>query len=719
MASRGDSDFLLDRGAGKVRAVSPVRAKNLSKMGIVTVRDLLENYPRRYIDLSNVETAVRASIGQFVTVVGTVDEITEKQPRKRLHILEVSIFDGTGVIIATWFRQPWMTAKFERGMRVAFSGKVSFEYGFKRMSNPYVAFLGEPGQPQARLAQMIAVHPTTEGISTTWMRRFVANALEQTADMTDALPVDLRIKHGLIGKKAALRQIHFPEDRTQMLQARKRLAYEEVLRLQLEMMRLRRAETLDAAPIVHVPGARMESLRARLPYTLTEEQECAVADIVGDMCAPRCMNRMLLGDVGTGKTIVAAFGLALAADSGCQAAMMAPTEVLARQYAGKLGPLFDAAGISWGTLTGSTAPEERERLLAGAQDGSLQVLFGTHALIEPTVSFARLSLVVIDEQHRFGVNQRAALRMKGPGCDLLVMTATPIPRTLALTLYGDLDTSYIRTRPGNVTPTRTELVSRDARGRAYEAIKGALAQGRQAYVICPLVGLSRERRAERVEDGSLFASLASGSDISDPKAAEEEATRLQREVFTGYTVGLLTGRMSAVEKQQVMDAFNAGKIDVLVATTVVEVGVDVPNATMMLIEDAERFGLSQLHQLRGRVGRGEHPGTVFLVADPGKDDVETRARMDAFVSTTDGFELAEADLRTRHEGDVLGSRQHGAETLKLVNVIDDAKLIACAHADALEILESDPDLCAPEHVALAADIERVFADLDELASKGA
>ena len=719
MVSRGDSDFLLDRGAGKVRAVSPARAKNLSKMGIVTVRDLLENYPRRYIDLSNVESAARAPIGQFVTVVGTVDERPEKQPRRRLHILEVSIFDGTGIIIATWFRQPWMAAKFERGMRVAFSGKVSFEYGFKRMSNPYVAFLGEPGQPQARLAQMIAVHPTTEGISTTWMRRFVANALEQTADMTDALPVDLRLKHGLIGKKAALRQIHFPEDRTQMLQARKRLAYEEVLRLQLEMMRLRRAETLDAAPIVHVPGACMESLRARLPYTLTEEQERAVADIVGDMGAPRCMNRMLLGDVGTGKTIVAAFGLALAADSGCQAAMMAPTEVLARQYAGKLGPLFDAAGISWGTLTGSTAPEERERLLAGAQDGTLQVLFGTHALIEPTVSFARLSLVVIDEQHRFGVNQRAALRMKGPGCDLLVMTATPIPRTLALTLYGDLDTSYIRTRPGNVTPTRTELVSRDARGRAYEAIKEALAQGRQAYVICPLVGLSRERRAERAEDGSLFASLASGSDISDPKAAEEEATRLQREVFAGYTVGLLTGRMSAAEKQQVMDAFNAGEIDVLVATTVVEVGVDVPNATMMLIEDAERFGLSQLHQLRGRVGRGEHPGTVFLVADPGKDDVETRARMDAFVSTTDGFELAEADLRTRHEGDVLGSRQHGAETLKLVNVIDDAKLIACAHADALEILESDPDLRAPEHVALAADIERVFADLDETASRGA
>ena len=359
MASRGDSDFLLDCDVGKVRAVSPARAKHLAKMGIMTVRDLLENYPRRYIDLSNIETAARAPIGQFVTVVGTVDEVTEKQPRRRLHILEVAIFDGTGVIIATWFRQPWMTAKFERGMRVAFSGKVSFEYGFKRMNSPYVAFLGDPDQPQARLAQMIAVHPTTEGVSTTWMRRFVANALEQTADISDALPADLRLKYGLIGKKEAMRQIHFPENRTQMLQARKRLAYEEVLRLQLEMMRLRRAETLDAEPIVHEPGLRVESLRAQLPYTLTDEQEQAVADITGDMRAPRSMNRMLLGDVGTGKTIVAAFALALSADSGCQAAMMAPTEVLARQYASKLGSLFDAAGISWGTLTGSTTPDER------------------------------------------------------------------------------------------------------------------------------------------------------------------------------------------------------------------------------------------------------------------------------------------------------------------------------------------------------------------------
>jgi ATP-dependent DNA helicase RecG len=719
MASRADSDFLLDCSVGKVRAVSANRAKLLAKMDIHTVRDLLNNYPRRYIDLSKTSTAAQAPIGEFVTVVGVVDEIKEKQPRKRLHILEVSIFDGTGIIVATWFRQPWVTARFSKGMRVAFSGKVTFEYGFKRMNSPHIAFLGEPGEAEHPLDQMVAVHSTTEGVSTTWMRRFIANALEQTADITDTLPADLRVKYGLVSKKAALRQIHFPGTPSHMKAARRRLAYEEVLQLQLEMMRRRRMETCDGMPTVHTPGPYTRALSEQLPYTLTDEQKRAVADITRDMTASAAMNRMLLGDVGTGKTAVAAFALAICADSGCQAAMMAPTEVLARQYAEKMGPLFDAIGMEWGILTGSTRLEERKRLLDAVADGSMPVLFGTHALIEPSVRFAHLSLVIIDEQHRFGVNQRAALRMKGPGCDLLVMTATPIPRTLALTLYGDLETSYIRTRPGNTIPTVSRIVSRDARGHAYEAIKAALAEGRKAYIICPLVGLSREKRAEQAENGMLYASLAGGGDISDPKAAEDEAARLQRDVFSGYRVGLLTGRMNAGDKQRVMEEFRDGSIDVLVATTVVEVGVDVPDATVMMIEDAERFGLSQLHQLRGRVGRGKYPGTVFLVADPGKDDTELQARMDAFVSTTDGFELAEADLKARREGDVMGNRQHGAETLRLVNVIDDAELITCAHEDAIEIFKSDPELSAPDHEPLAREIARVFATYDEVASKGA
>ena len=399
--------------------------------------------------------------------------------------------------------------------------------------------------------------------------------------------------------------------------------------------------------------------------------------------------------------------------------MMAPTEVLARQYAAKLGPLFDACGMSWGILTGSTVAAERAELLDALSHGSVDVVFGTHALIEPDVVFSDLSLVIIDEQHRFGVRQRAALREKGPGSDLLVMTATPIPRSLALTLYGDLSTSYIRTRPVSRPETTTQVVSRDARGVAYDAIRAALAQGRQAYIICPLVGLSREQRARRSENGEMQLSLSGRGDISDPKAAEEEAQFLARKVFPQYTVGLLTGHMGATEKRMVMDAFHDREIDVLVATTVVEVGVDVPNATVMMVEDAERFGLSQLHQLRGRVGRGEHQGQVFLVADPGKDDTDTQARMDALVSTNDGFALAEADLKARREGDVLGSRQHGAETLKLVNVVDDAELIALAHDDALRILADDPALSHDEHTALARELETVFSRYDDSASEGA
>lgn len=719
MTSRGEFHFLLDCKTTKVRAISLARAQNLANMKIDTVRDLLENYPRRYIDLSNTKTVLEAPIGEFTTIVGSVDEIKEKQTSKRMHILEVSIFDGTGILIATWFRQPWLAAKFERGMRVAFSAKLTFDYGFKRMSSPYIAYLGEPNQPQQSLPQMISVHPTTEGISTTWMRRFIANALEQIVDIKDTLPAPLRARYSLMSKKAALRAIHFPDNDKELQQARKRLAYEEVLRLQIEMMRRRSHEIQDAPPIEHASGQYTQMLREALPFTLTSEQEQAIADISNDMQTTKSMNRMLLGDVGTGKTIVAAFALALSADSNMQAAMMAPTEVLARQYADKIGELFDAIGISWGILTGSTNADQRKELLQAAENGSLQVLFGTHALIEPTVIFKNLSLVIIDEQHRFGVNQRAALRMKGDGCDLLVMTATPIPRTLALTLYGDLETSYIRTRPGNVVPTQTQIVSRNSRGRAYDAIKDALKQGRQAYIICPLIGVTREDRAKRAEDGSLTESLVQGSDISDPKAAEIEAERLQREVFINYKVGLLTGRLSSKEKQDVMDSFNAGDIDVLVATTVIEVGVDVPNATMMMIEDAERFGLSQLHQLRGRVGRGQYPGSVFLVADPSKDDTELQTRLDAFANTTDGFELAEIDLKVRHEGDVLGSRQHGAKSLKLVNVIDDAELIAAAHKDAIELLDADPNLELPDHALLKEDIARVFLDVDDTAGKGA
>lgn len=693
------------------------RAQCLARLGITTVRDLVTWYPRRYIDMTKVVSCADAPIGEVATVVGRLEGVRQKHSRRGVSVIEAAVVDETGAVAAVWFSQPWMINKLHPGDTCSFTGKVSFNYGMKQMSSPMMEVIGS--EDGAAHAAMIPVHRATEGLTPAWMRRLVAQALVQVGDLVDPLPADLRCKHRLMGRKAALRYMHFPATKDSQEQARRRLAYEEVLLLQLEMLSRRRAEQLGSGFTEHAAGASTRSLRARLPFELTAEQEAAVADIEQDMAAPKSMNRMLLGDVGTGKTIVAAFALCIASDSGGQAAMMAPTEVLAQQYAEKLGPLLDQAGVSWALLTGSTDKRERASIIEGAACGAIEVLFGTHVLIEPDVRFKNCTLLVIDEQHRFGVEQRAALRAKGPTSDLLVMTATPIPRTLALTLYGDLETSIIRERPANRPPVTTRTVSRSNRRHAYEAIRKELKAGRQAYIVCPLVGLTREQRKQASDDGTLFDALRGDGEIAAPKAAENEARRLSTEVFPQYEVGLLTGRMPAAQKREVMAAFKRGEIDILVSTTVVEVGVDVPNATVMMIEDADRFGLSQLHQLRGRVGRGLHPGQVFLVADPAKDDDALKARMDAMCTMDDGFTLAELDLKSRREGDVLGSRQHGASHLKLVNVIDDAELVMQAREDARGILDADSTLSAPEHRGLADELEEVFARIDSSISKGA
>jgi len=417
--------------------------------------------------------------------------------------------------------------------------------------------------------------------------------------------------------------------------------------------------------------------------------------VLVDVASSQPMNRLLLGDVGTGKTLVAAHALAAAADSGSQSAMMAPTEVLAIQYAGALGPLLDTSGVAWGLLTGSTPAAERRELLGRAADGSLQVLFGTHALLEESVAFKHLSLAIVDEQHRFGVNQRLGLRSKGAAADLLVMTATPIPRSLALTLYGDLDTSYLRERPKARPPVKTSLVRAASRDKAYERIRAAVKAGQQAYVVCALVD---------------------ESEAAEARAATREVERLRVKVFPKLRVGLLTGRMKPTDKQRVMREFRAGELDVLVATTVIEVGVDVPNATIMIIEDADRFGLAQLHQLRGRVGRGEQPGEVYHFADPKSADA--KERMAAIVATTDGFELAEYDLRQRGEGHILGDRQSGLPALRLASVLTDADIILQAREDAAVIIAADPHLKSAENIPLQREVKRTFAAAWQWVSSG-
>ncbi len=677
--------------------VDSKRGRALANLGVTTVGDLVRHYPFRYLDLSTVADMRTVRPGTEATVVGRVHDIKVKHPRPRLSITEVALVDGTGALIGVWFNQPYMASRFRVGERVAFAGQVTFEYGLKQMRNPFVERLDEEADGPD-IARILPVHSATEGLSTNWTRRLVSEALRMAGDIPDPLPSRIRLLRRLYPLGSALRSIHFPETSADADAARRRLAYDELLAVQLAMALRRQQHVRDLPGYAHSTGGPAVSRLAQaLPFTLTSEQSAAVTAVLGDMASPHPMNRLLLGDVGTGKTVVAAHALAACADSGTQAAMMAPTEVLATQYARAVGPLLDAAGVSWALLTGSTAPAQRRTVLGGLADGSITVAFGTHALIQPNVVYKHLTLAVVDEQHRFGVQQRLALRSKGGSPDLLVMTATPIPRSLALTLYGDLDTTYLRSRPKGrgVDHIVTRLVPMSGRADAYQAVRDAVAAGQQAYVVCALVD---------------------ESDALQAKAATTEARRLQRQVFPDLRVGLLTGQMPAAAKAEAMERFRAGDTDVLVATTVIEVGVDVPRATVMIVEDADRFGLSQLHQLRGRVGRGDEPGLVMLFADPKTDD--GRARMDAIASTNDGFELAELDLRLRGEGEVLGDRQSGVPGLRLASLVNDMDLLEMAREDAHAILESDPALTDPRHVPLREDTEKRLGAVWEWVSSG-
>lgn len=677
------------------RYVDSARASLLDKLGIRTIGDLIHHYPFRYLDLTTIQTLQSVRAGTEATVVGRVHEIKVKKVRPRLSITEVAIVDGTGVLIGVWFNQPWIQQRFIVGERVAFSGKVELDYGLKQIKSPFFEKLAAEDDGSSA-GRVLPVHHTTDGLSTGWLRRLIAAAVEDRADVPDHLPAALRIARGLVPLRTALRHIHFPQTMPDAHAARARLAYDELFSLQIYMAMRRHALTREQAGIAHkIDGPALTALDDLIPHTLTTDQLRAISEIMADMSEPRPMNRLLLGDVGTGKTYVATHALAAAADTGSQAAMMAPTEVLALQYAEKIGPLLESAGVTWGLLTGSTTASKRRELLAAASDGTLQVLFGTHALLEDKVSFKQLTLAIVDEQHRFGVNQRLGLRGKGAAADLLVMTATPIPRSLALTLYGDLATSYLRVRPNAASGVLTRLAKPHAAAPAHDAVRAAVKRGQQAYVVCALVDESNAAQA---------------------KAATREAERLRNEVFPDLSVGLLTGRMRPAEKAACMAQFRSGALDVLVSTTVIEVGVDVPNATVMIIEDADRFGLAQLHQLRGRVGRGEHAGQVWLIADP--KSPESRDRLQALLDTSDGFALAEQDLRLRGEGQVLGDRQHGMPDLRVASLIEDLDLVEQSRSDAYAIVSRDPHLTSPEHAPLLSHVRQRFATAWEWVSSG-
>lgn len=718
-SDRLSATLRFDAPVSTVAQVSAQRAAALEARGITRVRDLLDRFPRRYLDMSQMLTVAQARIGLSCTIMGTVHEFKTKQPRRNLSLVEITIVDGTGTLIVTCFNQPWLVRKLTEGDLLTVSGVIEFNYGFKRMTNPLIAFI-EDAEDARGVIQ--AVQSTVNHLSPTLMKRMIANALDIVRGLYDPLPLSLRKRYRLCSRYQAYRAIHLPHDMEEVAMARRRLLYEELLFLELQLAGEEKVRTERDAPYIQTCDKKLlDRVRSVLPFRLTDEQDCALLDILRDMGAAHIMDRMLLGDVGTGKTIVSLFALVTAASSGHQAVMVGPTEILVRQYGRVLGPMLDTLGISWAILSATTPPDDQAVIHEGLRDGRIAVCFGTHALFEDAVVFKDCSFVCFDEQQRFGVDQRERLLAKAPGADVLSMTATPIPRSLALALYGSTALSYIRKPPQVKNARTTTVLPFTEEGVAYDAVRAALVRGEQAYVVCPLIGIPTKQlesddaeEEEQVEYALVEFSLESDTverndsmpATESPRvaAAQQHAEILQNQVFPDARVALLHGRLPSDEKASIMEAFVRGDIDILVSTTIVEVGVDVANATVMIVEDADRFGLAQLHQLRGRVGRGEKPGQVFLVTRSKAPSALERLR--AMEVTEDGFELSEIDLSQRKEGDIFGARQHGASPLRLVNVIRDSAVIEAAHRDAHDIVFNDM-LDATERAILDQELRAV------------
>jgi len=677
-----------------IRHVEGKRAQLLNKLGIQTVEDLLLHLPYRYLDLTRV-----ARIGdQFegdITCSGTITSVKVKRPRPKLRITEVALTDDTGTVFGVWFNQPWVETVFRTGQHYAFAGTMVYEMGMRRMQNPHIQSL-EADQDEP-IGEVIALYHSTEGLAQGWIRRIVAEALEAASESEEVLPEELRARRGMRTYLQALHDVHRPASVADAQAARNRLAYQELFEMYLLNAARRYHNIARADGFVHrVDGPLVEQGKRELGVTLTKDQEQAVADILSDLHKPYPMQRLLLGDVGTGKTFVAVMAMFAVADSGTQVALMAPTEVLAKQYAQRIGPILDALNISWVLATSSLTSSERTEVRARIKKGEVTVAFGTHALIQADVEFENLTLAIIDEQHRFGVEQRKALRDKAQRApDVLSMTATPIPRSLALTVYGDLDISTLRERPIKGAGVTTQLLSFARVAHAHDEVKRALDAGQQAFVLCALIEESTKLEVN---------------------AATDLAEELARDEYKDYRVALLHGALKSSEKDAVMEKFRCGAIDVLVSTTVIEVGVDIHSATRMVVYNAERFGLAQLHQLRGRVGRGTIPGKVWLISDA-KGSV-ARERFKALCETDDGFALADIDLALRGAGDVAGTRQHGAATFKAADIVKDIRIIELARRDVTELFESDPDLKKPEHSALQRRLQTLQDGYEKWVSAG-
>ena len=698
---------LAEIDVGRLKGVGEKKRVSLASIGVDTLLDLVTFYPRRWVDRSNEARIADLVAGEEALVLATVRSVTKRVTRNRRTMVNVNVGDGSGRMEVVFFNQPWRERQLREGLQIALFGRSDVYRGGLQMANPVVDLIGD------RTGRIVPIYPQSEKVQiNTWeIAGWVEEALRRCRErgIADPVPQEILQRLGMLTRFDALSNIHLPESIRDKEQARRRLAFDELLRVQLVLVLRKRAMERDQRGIAHdLSGDLVQRFHDALPYPLTGAQQRAIAEIEHDLAAPHPMHRLLQGDVGSGKTVVAIDTMMVAVQGGHQAALMAPTEVLAEQHATGVRALLDGVSVPdpgnlFGDrplrvelLTNRVTGTDRKDVLAGLADGSVDIVIGTHALIQDAVDFASLGAVVVDEQHRFGVEQRAALRAKtvnGAVPDMLVMTATPIPRTAAMTVYGDLDVSVLDELP----PGRTPIVTKWAEGPLLEAevwgdVRAQVAEGRQAYVVCPLIGES-----EKLEVAS----------------AEETFERLVHDELAGLRLGLLHGRLTSGEKEATMASFRSGELDVLVATTVIEVGVDVANATVMAILDADRFGIAQLHQLRGRVGRGAHASTCWLVtqqrSEPG--DPIGNPRVEALVATTDGFELAEIDLDLRGEGTLMSTSQKGRSDLKLASLRRDRNLVELAREAAFEIVDADPELAG--HPDLADELDLLFTESDE------
>lgn len=678
----------LDSPVQYVKGVGERVARVLGKLGIFGVRDLIYHFPRRHEDRSRLARVGSLRGGEEVSITGRIIGAENIRPRGNFVVTKVMLDDDSGVATLSWFNQPYLKDKFlrMRGREIVAYGTAQCSRWGIEIQNPEWEECGAGADPLSTM-RVVPVYPLTEGMYQGTMRKIVSNVLDGYLHLvTEVLPDDLRDRLDLMDVRDAIRNMHFPESIDARDAARKRLVFEELFLLQLALGIRRREIVAPGQGIAfQIPDNLKETLHSALPFELTAAQQRVIEEISSDMARPDCMNRLLQGDVGSGKTAVAMAAVLIAAKNGYQTALMAPTEILAEQHFLGLSEMLPKLDVNVDLLTGSVPASWRRAVQARVASGDTQLVVGTHALIQESVDFVRLGLVIVDEQHRFGVLQRAALKDKGLDPDVLVMTATPIPRTLTLTVYGDLDISIIDELPPGRKPIRTHWKNTNERDLVYEGVHKLLVGGRQAYVVCPLIDESEKLQA---------------------RAATELYEHLETEVFPDFRVGLLHGQMKTAEKDEVMRSFRAGEIDILVSTTVIEVGVDVPNATVMVIEDADRFGLAQLHQLRGRVGRAEHQSYCVLVGDGSTDDAGSRLRV--MTQTTDGFTIAEEDLKIRGPGEFYGTRQSGMPTLKVTDIFRDIPILELARKEAFAMIDRDPNLSAQELRALKSDILKKY-----------